>query len=303
MPPPAARARDRWAARLSAWRERDCLRRAPVLTVPSAEFVREKLPWLGGWEHVPNPLPPKAPTGTRQDPARIARQKTEAERARPRSAALPPPLSGDPAWSAAAEDPARAAEAARIVPDRILPTRFLYLGRVEERKGVLVLVRAFLRLAGERPFASLTLVGGAGAGPYAQAVRDLIAAQPPELRARLAWDPPCTPEERPALLARFTALAAPSLWENSPYVYFEGMAAGLSCIGSATGEMKEAARATGALSPRPGDEDDWLRALRAHCDGLDARVPAAQAAYLAERRSGIPARLLAAWRKSAGAVP
>jgi glycosyltransferase involved in cell wall biosynthesis len=241
---------ERLAWRLAAWRERACLKRAPHLTAPSAEFVREKLPWLRGWAHVPNPLPPYALTET----------------AKP----------------------------------RIEPHRFLYLGRVEERKGVMVLVRAFIRLAAEKPYATLTLVGGAAAGPYSAAVRYLIESLPPPMRHRVIWESPCTPEQRPALFKRFTALAAPSLWENSPYVYFEAMCAGLPCLGSATGEMKAVAAATGALTARPGDEADWLRILRAHCDGADAAVPEAQAAYLAGQRAPISRRLLAAWTAAAG---
>jgi glycosyltransferase involved in cell wall biosynthesis len=242
---------ERLAWRLAAWRERDGLKRARHLTAPSAEFVREKLPWLRGWTHVPNPLPP--------DPA-------PADMAKP----------------------------------GIEPHRFLYLGRVEERKGVLVLVRAFMRLAAEKPYATLTLVGSPAAGPYSAAVRYLIESLPPALRRRVSWESPCTPEQRPALFRRFTALAAPSLWENSPYVYFEAMCAGLPCLGSATGEMKAVAAATGALTAKPGDEADWLRILRAHCEGADAAVPKAQSAYLAEQRASISGRLLAAWTAAAG---
>jgi glycosyltransferase involved in cell wall biosynthesis len=179
------------------------------------------------------------------------------------------------------------------------PDRFLYLGRVEERKGVLILVRAFLRLAAERPYATLTLVGSAAPGPYAAAVRDLIESLPAELRHRVRWEQPCPPQGRAALFRRFTALAAPSLWENSPYVYFEGMAAGLPCIGSATGEMKAVAAATGALSPLPGDEQDWLRALRTHCAGADRLLPCRQWEYLRDRRAAIPGMLLKAWRAAA----
>jgi glycosyltransferase involved in cell wall biosynthesis len=301
IPGPPVRGWARVAAGLTAWRERECLRRAPFLAAPSAEFVRERLPALRGWRHVPNPLPPPS-THPSPDPLRPARLE------RSRSAAVTPdpgpvPPSGDPAWSAAPRDAAEAAEAARASdpPRRILPARFLYLGRVERRKGVLVLLRAFLRLAAERPFASLSLVGSEGEPGYAREVRALLDALPPELRGRLAWEPPCPPEARPDLLDRFTALAVPSLWENSPYVYFEGMAAGLSCIGSATGEMKAVARETGALSPPAGDEEAWLEALRAHCDGKDAGVPAAQEAWLAAHREDYGRRLLEAWRAAATA--
>jgi glycosyltransferase involved in cell wall biosynthesis len=285
----------RMAWRMGAWRERDCLKRARRITVPSAEFIGEKLPWLRNWTHVPNPLPPESAPGT------VADRLPNPLSAAPDGGMAPGsfPKGGESGWNAAPEDPAALAERNAPRPTRIEPDRFLYLGRVEERKGVLILVRAFLRLAAERPYATLTLVGGAAPGPYAAAVRYLIESLPPELRHRVSWEQPCPPQGRAALFRRFTVLAAPSLWENSPYVYFEGMAAGLPCIGSATGEMKAVAAATGALSPLPGDEQDWLRALRAHCSGADRRLPARQFEYLRDRRAAIPGKLLETWRAAA----
>lgn len=241
-----------WA--LGRFRERQCLRRAERLTAPSAEFARERLPWLRGWTYLPNPLP------DREAAAHVPG---------------PLPASGD----------------------------ILYLGRVEPRKGVLVLVRAFLRLAAENPRARLTLVGAASPGAYSQSVRALIDAQPPELRARLAWEPPCPPERRAALLGRFRVLAVPSLWENSPYVYFEGLSAGLLCVGSATGEMKAAAEVTGGLLARPGDEKDWLRALRRAVGGdFGGEAREAQRRYLETRRPDVLARTLDYYRGAADAA-
>ena len=286
------------AWRLGVWRERDCLRRAHRITAPSAEFIAEKLPWLRNWSHVPNPLPPESVPGA------VAGRLPNPPIGVPAGPSMgnspaPLPEGGESGWHAAPDDAAALAERDAPRPTRIEPDRFLYLGRVEERKGVLILVRAFLRLAAERPYATLTLVGSAAPGPYAAAVRDHIESLPAELRHRDSWEQPCPPQGRAVLFRRFSALAAPSLWENSPYVYFEGMAAGLPCIGSATGEMKEVAAATGALSPLPGDEQDWLRALRTHCAGVDRHLPARQSEYLRDRRAAITGMLLEAWRAAA----
>jgi glycosyltransferase involved in cell wall biosynthesis len=303
VPVPAGSRLTRLSARLGAWREKDCMLRARNLTVPSAEFVKEKLPWLRNWAHVPNPMPPESETG--EIPVRDAAGPIQgaSDRYRPPAAqAAPIPdasIGAGSGWAPAPEDPAETAERNAPRPTRIEPDRFLYLGRLEERKGVLVLVRAFARLAAERPYAYLTLVGGTATGPYAAAVRYLVESQPPPIRARIMFEGPCPPEKRSELFSRFTALVAPSLWENSPYVYFEAMSSGLSCIGSATGEMKAVAAVTGALTAIPGDEDDLLRALRAHCSGDDRGALAAQAAYLRERRGSIPALLLAAWSRVA----
>lgn len=301
-PPPGGRSPAALAARLGAWRERDTLSRARRITAPSAAFIAEKLPWLSGWEHIPNPLPMETPGESAPESALAQAEPAGADTvdtaAIAESAPAPPEAPGS-GWIAAAPDAAELAERNAPRPTRIEPDRFLYLGRVEERKGVLILLRAFIRLAGEKPFASLTLVGGAGPGSYAASVRYLIESQPPPIRLRIHWKPPCTPEERAGLFKEYSVLVAPSLWENSPYVYFEGMAAGLPCIGTATGEMKAVAATTGAPSPEPGDEGGLLAAMRACC-GRDGRaVIPAQWAYLRERRSSIPERLRAAWRATA----
>jgi len=239
-----------WKARLEKrwgnYRERFCLSRARHITTPSAAFVRERLPWLSGWEHVPNPLPP--------EPAVLARNASSV-------------------------------------------CRILFLGRVEPRKGVHILLRAFAELAKENPDITLTLVGAAVPGPLSRRVREVCDKPPEAARGRLTWEPPCAPENRDALFSRFDILAMPSLWENSPYAYFEGMAAGLLCLGSRTGEMKEAAAAFGGLSAAPGDEEDWLKALRsAHALWLDAAARegllTAQQAYLRERRDAIPGQMM-----------
>jgi len=288
-----------WPARLAAWREKDCLIRARHLTVPSAEFVRGKLPWLGNWTYVPNPVPPLS-----ADPASLL-AKTQASLPDSVPVSFPdfPPLPGaDPGsdWVAAPDKIPESAERPPAV--RIMPDRFLYLGRVEERKGILVAIRAFLRLAPEMPYASLTLVGAAAPGPYAEQVRALVDSQPPLMRLRLVWEPPCPAEARPALFRRFTCLIVPSLWENSPYTYFEGMASGLHCIGSDCGEMRAAAQATGGLLARPGDEEDWLRIMRAHCLGAGRDALAAQASFLSGRRKEIPGLMFSAYRRAAGAA-
>jgi glycosyltransferase involved in cell wall biosynthesis len=250
----------RLAAASLAYRERDCLMGRAQVTLPSAAFAAEKLPWLRGGLHLPNPLPP-APRG---------------------------PAPYGPAYGGAERQPGPG-------------PHILYLGRIEARKGVLTLLAGFLHLAKEDSGVSLTLVG-AEVRPYADKVRRLLDQCPPDLRERVAWEPPCPPERRDALLARFQVLAVPSLWENSPYVYFEGMAAGLLCVGSATGEMKEAAEATGGLLAQPGEPGEWTKVLGgavalARDPERLAAARAAQTAYLDERRADIPGRMLDLYRK------
>ena len=259
--------REKVSAALLAYRERDCLLGRARVTLPSATFAAERLPWLKGGLHLPNPLPPSM-------------------------AAPAAPTSNAPALAAPAP----------VVPNPG-SVRFLYLGRIEARKGVLTLLAGFLRLAKQDPGVTLT-VAGAEVQPYADKVRAHLSSAPEELTDRITWMPPVPPEGLPALFARHDALAVPSLWENSPYVYFEGMAAGILCIGSATGEMREAASACGGILAAPGDPEDWTRALAeaaAACRDPDRRrtLASAQHAYLEDRRSGIPDRMLACYRELA----
>jgi glycosyltransferase involved in cell wall biosynthesis len=147
-------------------------------------------------------------------------------------------------------------------------------------------------------------LAGADVQPYADKVRGMLAGVPPELAGRIAWEGPVPPGRLGGLLDRFDVLAVPSLWENSPYVYFEGMAAGLVCVGSATGEMKEAAAAFGGLLAPPGDPEAWTLALReaaAVCRDRSRRkdLVGSQRAYLEARRAAIPPRMLSLYREAA----
>lgn len=263
--------RGRAAAALLAYRERDCLMGRVQVTLPSAVFASERLPWLKGGLHLPNP-PPPGPAPSRRAPAE----------------AHGPASGGGRTDTGGSGGP-----------------RFLYLGRIEARKGVLTLLAGFLRLAKEDPAPTLTLAGS-DVQPYAGKVRALLEACPPELRARVAWEGPCPSGKRDDLLSRCDVLAVPSLWENSPYVYFEGMAAGLLCVGSATGEMKAAVEETDGLLGRPGDPEDWTRTLAEAAavwrdPARRAASLAAQDAYLETRRREVPGRLLAFWRALAAA--
>ncbi len=237
---------ERVASLHGKWREQNCLSKAIHISVPSAEFIREQLPYLRRWTHVPNLLPKLFPL-----------------------------------------------EKKPVTMDQV---RFLYLGRVEPRKGVLILVRAFLTLARENPEATLTLVGGQVPGEYGEIVRELITSQSKAIQQRLTWSHSCTSSERDNLLSGFNVLVAPSLWENSPYVYFEGMAAGLLCLGSSTGEMKAVSKITNGPSALPGDENDWLRAMREVVNGEHWNAVAKQTTYLESKREDIPIQLMSFFR-------
>ncbi len=252
-------------------RESACLARTQRLTVPSPQFVAEKLPTLKNWVHIPNPVPPLTEPG--QNPGSA------------------PDRNPDSTLGQVSE--------LAPVQTNTDELRILCLGRVEPRKGTLDLVKAFLEFSRTHPNASLTLVGSEGQAEYSHAVRTAMHAAPLGIRNRITWEPPCAPERRIALFRRFNVLAVPSRWENSPYVYFEGMAAGLLCLGSATGEMKSVASITKAPLANSGDVSDWVRALESVASGVSWESIPLQTEYIRNRRQEIPRQMIDYYRKVA----
>ena len=99
-------------------------------------------------------------------------------------------------------------------------TRFLFVGRLIERKGLEVLLRAFERFAGGELWI-------AGDGPLAEAAEAAATADP---RIRMLGH--VDGEELPALYADVDALIVPSLYEPWGLVVHEGLGNGLPVIAS-----------------------------------------------------------------------
>ncbi len=215
---------------LLRWRERDCLRRATYITAPSADFIREKMPWSYPQRIVPNPPPLPMPRPNTKENAQTA---------------------------------------------------IVFLGRLEPRKGVVELLQAFLSLAADFPAATLTLIGEAVDPAYRTSLQTVLDAAPKPVQARVAFRPAHTGDKN-SLLREFTMLAVPSRWENCPYVFWEGMAAGLACLGTDTGEMRRARGITQAPVVKPGDAESLAQGLRALLQDPSQRAAliARQEAYL-----------------------
>ncbi len=142
------------------------------------------------------------------------------------------------------------------------PKNFLYLGRIEPRKGVLILIQSFLEVAIEEEDITLTLIGSIADNHYYQQILNFIQKSPLPIQRRIIWEQAYQNENKKLLFQRFDALLIPSLFENSPYVFFEGMAAGLICLGSNTGEMKSVSQKLGFPFPQPGNLNDWVNAIK-----------------------------------------
>lgn len=165
---------------------------------------------------------------------------------------------------------------------------FLYLGRIEIRKGVLPMLKAFINFSKRNSHATLTLIGSKAPDTYCEQLDALVNSQSKELKSRIKFEPHDPKSNKSELFNRFEFLIVPSLWENSPYVYFEGMAAGLICIGSATGQMKVVAQATGAPLVNPGVEKEWEEQF-AKLENLNRQpIIESQFNYLSEQQGKIP---------------
>ena len=129
-------------------------------------------------------------------------------------------------------------------PRPLRPLRFLYMGRLERRKGVEDLVEAFLSLA-ERSW-ELTLVGGdTETGPLGASLRvqlETVAAGDPRIRFESG-----VPRTKLAeLLAKHDVVVCPSLWENWPTVVLEAFACNRPVLATPVGGLTEMVRSEDA---------------------------------------------------------
>jgi glycosyltransferase involved in cell wall biosynthesis/GT2 family glycosyltransferase len=117
----------------------------------------------------------------------------------------------------------------------------LYVGRIEQRKGVETLIRAAPTILNACQDATITLVGGDT--PYApdepSTRARLVRLLPPELRDRVHMPGPLP---RPELLCKYRAARLcvfPSRFENFPNTCLEAMALGKAVVGSSRSGMAD----------------------------------------------------------------
>lgn len=154
--------------------------------------------------------------------------------------------------------------------------RIVFLGRLEHRKGADLAVRAFLRLAEQRPGLRLEVLGD---GPEAPRVRAALAAAPTASRARVAMKGRVLPADLPALLAAADVVLLPSRGgESFGLVLLEAMAAGAVLVASDIPGYRAVARhEVEAILVRPGDVEGLAGAVGRVLDdqGLQRRLRSA----------------------------
>ncbi|MBF0432065.1 MAG: glycosyltransferase family 4 protein [Fibrobacteria bacterium] len=120
---------------------------------------------------------------------------------------------------------------------------FLYCGRIEYRKGVHILLDAFTRLIKIDGEATLTLAGKWDEGVYGKELLKKINTLPAHFKKNINIQGEVSKSKLQELFKSHSCCIIPSMWENSPYGFFEAFCAGLICIGAKTGEM-------GAILPK-----------------------------------------------------
>ncbi|HTX87004.1 MAG TPA: glycosyltransferase family 4 protein [Candidatus Nanoarchaeia archaeon] len=131
---------------------------------------------------------------------------------------------------------------------------FLYVGQIEEHKGVNFLVAAFSKILLENPAAELIVVGG---GAKLEEIKRLA-----EGKAAIKILGRKNENEVRELMLAADCLIVPSLcYENSPTVIYEAIASRLPVIGAKIGGITELLEAAGGILFEPGNADDLAKKI------------------------------------------
>ena len=111
----------------------------------------------------------------------------------------------------------------RELPERL--THWVFVGTLNENKGVVRLVEAFITFATDRPAATLDMFGQ---GPLVEQLQGRLAEV--GLAERVTWHPALTHDALLAALPAFDVLLAPSVYETFHLAVPEAIAAGLPVV-------------------------------------------------------------------------
>ncbi|MHB8904035.1 MAG: glycosyltransferase [Patescibacteria group bacterium] len=131
--------------------------------------------------------------------------------------------------------------------------KFLFVGQIEEQKGIFLLINAFKKIA--KPELSLTIISRNGGGKLAEAIKLTKDDQ------RIKIISPLSFEETKKIMENSDCLIVPSLcYENSPTVIYGAHEAGLRVIASDIGGIPEICNENDDLF-EPGNEEDLISRL------------------------------------------
>ncbi len=160
-----------------------------------------------------------------------------------------------------------------------------FVGRFDEEKGVLQLVRAYARLLDHHPDAILVIGGTTGFGvhresDYVRKVRDLAQSLVRNRKARIDFPGYIHHDnDLPSWFQRATVFACPSLFQE-PFglVNAEAMACATPVVGSNRGGIPEVLGEAGILV-NPDDVEQFASALSNLLERTDYRASLGRAAY------------------------
>jgi glycosyltransferase involved in cell wall biosynthesis len=136
------------------------------------------------------------------------------------------------------------------------PIKFLYSGQIIERKGVDVLIRAFVKASSQAPNIRLEILG---AGPLMDTLKSLAHG---ELQERITFIGFRQPEEIPELFAGCDVFVLPSRHDGWGVVVNEALGAGLSLVVSdRVGARDLVAPGVNGFVVKAGDVDDLASVL------------------------------------------
>ena len=149
------------------------------------------------------------------------------------------------------------------IPVNTETNRITFLGRLQERKGVLDLARAIPMALNRFPQARFRFVGRSVDSPSPNMdMKSYLERMLYAWRDRVEFCSEVPLDEVPSILSETDICVFPSLWENFPYVCLEAMAAGRGVVGSSAGGMGEILEGGKAgLQIRPNHPEEIGRQL------------------------------------------
>lgn len=144
-----------------------------------------------------------------------------------------------------------------------LPRRILFLGRLEQRKGIETIAHAFPGIFSQYPDASITIIGNDT--PHIQGFssgREYIKKhfEPSNCAGSANFLSAVSLEKLPELFRSHDIVWVPSLYDNFPLICLEAMACGKAVVVSDAGGLPEMVHngETGLIFKK-GDADDLIR--------------------------------------------
>ena len=166
---------------------------------------------------------------------------------------------------------------------------FGFAGRLEIRKGLMDLAKAWLAVAERLPNAWLVI---AGQGADEMLAREILSNAP-----RVRWLG--YRQDIPAILKAIDILVVPSHWEGFGLIAAEGLAAGVPVVASKASSLQEIIQdgVSGRLVP-PHDPDSLATALIEVADDPDLRVRMAEAGQTRIRTEFGVEKMVAAYERT-----